>query len=359
MKKAILIMLSVAITLFFVCPAGASEEISVYLDDQKIEFDQPPIVLNDRTLVPMRALFEALGASVEWDEESQTATGKVQGIDIEITLGEDFVLVNMVKLILDCQAQKINDRVLVPLRVVSESFGVDVQWDERSNSVIMKNKNIIRTINDGNFIYEGMIQNEKLNGYGTTYYSNGKLHSKGFYSDNVLQEGCYFWVTGEYFKGKFKDWKLNGDDCFYTYNGFSVLGKFVDNIPTGKVFMKYKNGESYLGETNGFERNGQGNYYYNSGCIYVGSWSNGETNGEGTYYFEDGESYLHGTFTEGATINGFGEYYDYPNNCLYTGFFSNGKMDGEFTIYCYNTRTVSKAYFKNGEMIVIGQIGTF
>lgn len=358
MKKVLSIVLTLVllftITHFHVM---ANDEITVYLDGHKIEFDQPPIIINDRTLVPMRALFEALGATVEWDEESQEAIGTVPGIEIEIKIGADYVSVNTVKLVLDCPSQKINDRVLVPLRVISESLGVDVQWDEKNNSVIMKNKNIIKTIESEGFIHKGMLQNGKLNGYGTIYYPNGKLHSQGYYIDNVLQEGFYVWGTGDFLFGKFKDWKLNGDDCCYVNESMLVIGKFVDNIPTGEVYIKYENGDKYLGETNGFERNGKGTYYYNSGAIYIGSWLNGETIGEGQYFFEDGESFLQGNFTSGSTINGYGAYYDYSNNCLYEGNFVNGEMNGEFTVYLYNQGILVHAYFRNNELITYEVIG--
>ncbi len=54
---------------------GSASAIDLYVDTNKIETDVPPTAINGRTLVPVRAIFEALGATVTWNQETQTATG--------------------------------------------------------------------------------------------------------------------------------------------------------------------------------------------------------------------------------------------------------------------------------------------
>ena len=80
MKKIFLIMMAALLACTSLStPAAAKEEpsISVMLDGKYIEFDVQPTMINDRTMVPLRAIFEALGASVGWIEESETAISKM------------------------------------------------------------------------------------------------------------------------------------------------------------------------------------------------------------------------------------------------------------------------------------------
>ncbi len=115
--------------------------IRVELNGEPMLFDQPPVLVNDTTLVPLRAIFEALGAAVQWDGEQMTAQMGQQ--TAEVTVGGDIMYVtdadgteNAVRL--DAPAQLINDRVLAPLRAVSEAFGADVQWDEKTKTILIE-----------------------------------------------------------------------------------------------------------------------------------------------------------------------------------------------------------------------------
>ena len=63
-----------------------SNEIKIYLNNEELKFDITPITEKDRTLVPMRAIFEALGAEVEWENETRTATATKNGITVSVTI---------------------------------------------------------------------------------------------------------------------------------------------------------------------------------------------------------------------------------------------------------------------------------
>ena len=119
----------------FAAPAAAADEISVYLNGQKMEFDVPPVLLNDRTMVPMRAIFEALGASVSWDDYTDTATGLKDGKSVSVTIDRPEAYVGTEKVMLDQSPVILNDRTLVPLRFVSESYGAEVNWDDKTQTV--------------------------------------------------------------------------------------------------------------------------------------------------------------------------------------------------------------------------------
>lgn len=127
MKKLLLGILAV---LMLCVPAFAHPPITVYVDNVAVNFDQPPIIKDDRTLVPMRRIFEALDAQVFWDEPSQSVTA-VHGTDVILfRIGEAGLYKNG-KLVytMPVPAQIINDRTLVPLRAVAESLGAEVGWD--------------------------------------------------------------------------------------------------------------------------------------------------------------------------------------------------------------------------------------
>jgi len=125
-----------ALTMLF--SAVAAEGISITLNGQPLTSDVAPVMQNDRVLVPMRVIFEALGAKVEWDGSTNTvfaiATEKVIVLQIDSTTA----FVNSESKTLDVPAQIIDDRTMVPIRFVSETLGAEVTWDETSSTVVIK-----------------------------------------------------------------------------------------------------------------------------------------------------------------------------------------------------------------------------
>lgn len=107
----------------------------LYKGDEVVTLDVPAQVQNDRTLVPLRAIFEALGAQVDWEEETQLITSTKGDITIKLTVGSDKLYRNDDEIVLDVPAQVQNDRTLVPVRAISESFGCQVDWDEETQLV--------------------------------------------------------------------------------------------------------------------------------------------------------------------------------------------------------------------------------
>ena len=109
--------------------------VKVFVNGERVLFDQAPIIENNRTLVPFRAIFEALGADVEWDAASRTVTAERGDINIELKIGSDIMLVDGEECTLDVPAKITGNRTLVPLRAISESLGADVKWDAASRTV--------------------------------------------------------------------------------------------------------------------------------------------------------------------------------------------------------------------------------
>lgn len=115
-------------------------EISVVLDGEKIFFDQPPVSVDGRTLVPIRAVIEEMGGTVEWNPHSSASILKMDGNKMTLILGSKTAYYNGEEYELDVEPQAINNRTLLPLRFVAEKFGFSVGWDGDTRTVIIETK---------------------------------------------------------------------------------------------------------------------------------------------------------------------------------------------------------------------------
>jgi len=111
-------------------------EITVMLNDNKLEFDVPPIIEAGRTLAPLRAIFEAVGMQVEYNNGVVTA-GK-DGLEILLTVNESTAYINGEAHELDVPGRIVDDRTLVPLRFICEAANLTVEWDETTRTVLLK-----------------------------------------------------------------------------------------------------------------------------------------------------------------------------------------------------------------------------
>lgn len=108
---------------------GALAAPTVQLDGQQLTFDVPSVIEDGRTLVPLRAIFEAMGATVEWDQGTQTATAVKGNTAVVLRIGSTSPTINGQVQKLDVPAKIVNGRTLAPLRFVGEAFGGTVSWD--------------------------------------------------------------------------------------------------------------------------------------------------------------------------------------------------------------------------------------
>jgi len=116
-----------------------SKLIKVKIDGQSLEIkDTDPIIENDRTMVPLRVIFEALGAELIWDEENESAIATKDGKEIKITIGKNTAMVNGNSVELDAPAFIKNSRTMVPVRFIAESFDMKVDWDAKTQTVLIE-----------------------------------------------------------------------------------------------------------------------------------------------------------------------------------------------------------------------------
>ena len=136
MKKIISIILALALIMSASAFAMPREyAITVYVDGEKIEFDVPPRAEFGRTLVPMRYIFEALGAEVRWIGEENRAIATKDDITIDLILGSDVMYRNDAPIKLDVPAKAVDGRTLVPARAVSEALDATVEWNADTYTV--------------------------------------------------------------------------------------------------------------------------------------------------------------------------------------------------------------------------------
>lgn len=138
MKKKILSFAAcTALALSMVTSAGA---VSLYIDNQKLETDVPPQIINDRTMVPIGHIFTALGATVTWDDATKTATGVKDDTTIVIQIDNHTAYVNGEAVTLDSPAVIVDSRTMVPAAFVSQALGCDVTWDGNTQTAAVAYK---------------------------------------------------------------------------------------------------------------------------------------------------------------------------------------------------------------------------
>lgn len=124
---------------FIPAPPPPTDGISVLVNGSAVDFtidgiSVPPVIVDGRTLVPVRPAAYALGAEVDWDGATRTATLARGDTVIEIVTGSYTFLRNGVEISLDVPAGIINDRNHLPLRALFEAFGAEVSWDEATQT---------------------------------------------------------------------------------------------------------------------------------------------------------------------------------------------------------------------------------
>lgn len=128
-RKALATFLLTALTTTLAAPAafGATGP-AIYLNGRPLTLDTPPVLVQDRTLVPVRGFLEALGATVIW-QPPDTVTIQWEDRTVTLRIGDTEALVGTTPVAMDVPAQLIDSRTYIPLRFVSEGLGAEVTFD--------------------------------------------------------------------------------------------------------------------------------------------------------------------------------------------------------------------------------------
>jgi hypothetical protein len=136
MRRLCVLAVAVALAATTGAPAAA-QTIRVVMDGQLVAFDVPPVEIQGRVLVPLRGVFERLGAYVQYDAPTRTVEAQRGGTTVQLRLGSRIAYVNRVPTRLDVPATSVRGRTLVPLRFVGESLGAVVDWDGAARVVFI------------------------------------------------------------------------------------------------------------------------------------------------------------------------------------------------------------------------------
>ena len=138
MKKAVLVFTALMCMLCIAlhgAGAAAADEITVIVQGTRLDFDVAPQKINNRVLVPMRAIFEEMGAEVIWDQDSETVTATKGDTVVVLTVGNAKPTINGVAVEIDQPGVIIDGRTLAPVRFVGEAFGGQVVWNDDTSTV--------------------------------------------------------------------------------------------------------------------------------------------------------------------------------------------------------------------------------
>lgn len=138
--KGIILGMVILTIMTFSLQVEAAEQISVYLNDEQLIFDVAPQIINGRTLLPLRTIFEALGLEVSWDPSTKVIKGTKENMEIILKVDNVLAYINNEEYTLDVPPTIIDSRTLVPARFIAESLGLNVEWDQESQTVSITNE---------------------------------------------------------------------------------------------------------------------------------------------------------------------------------------------------------------------------
>jgi hypothetical protein len=131
---ALLAVFAVAVPL-----GAAAQSVTVVVNGQPVQFDQPPVVQAGRVFVPLRGVFERLGASVAYSNGQINATA--HGTSVSLTIGSLQATVGGRQETLDVAPFLVGERTLVPLRFVASALGASVNWNDSTSTVTITGGN--------------------------------------------------------------------------------------------------------------------------------------------------------------------------------------------------------------------------
>lgn len=225
MKKILTVTLTIFLCFMsFGSTCFADNGITVKIDGQAVAFDVSPQIINNRTMVPMRKIFETLGATVEWDQNTKTVTSTKGGTTVSLTIDNPKMSVNGNVVTLDTPACIVDNRTLVPVRAIAEAFQTEVNWDEGTKTVSISGDGISN-------IEKGTTNpRETLKNY---LIANGTKHNNG----------CYYIKSGYKTSSCFDIFIYNPAD-----NSVSFMEKLITDNAESDIVLLFKGNDSPIVE---------------------------------------------------------------------------------------------------------------
>ena len=241
----LVIGITIITSLFVGGLAFAENNITVQLDGKTLNFDVQPQLIGGRTMVPLRTIFESLGATVDWNNDTKTVTAFNELYYVQATINDKNMKVNGETKTLDIPPLLVDGRTLVPARFVAEAFGAKVDWDAKTSTVYIQNE--LNTdpksgeeSNNNSFVPENKVSQNFTDGYEKAVFS--KFNS--FASENGLG-GTKVYL----------DCIIDRTSIIDTDEGKLIVGYLIDNdnnnwlaLLNGTVFVNEKEYNSVVGK---------------------------------------------------------------------------------------------------------------
>ena len=189
-----IVLLCIAL-LICALPVSAAD-ISIVLDGTAISLVNKAVTVNYRTMVPLREVFEKLGAKVNYDEATENITAVKGARDVTMTIGSDSALVNGQTVKLDYPVIYIDGSTYVPIRFVGEALRYDVTWDENTRTVHLKGNGVtladFDSVGGGGqtstvVISSGPARTEEISVTADTHVRTGATENDNFGSNKILE----------------------------------------------------------------------------------------------------------------------------------------------------------------------------
>lgn len=163
LKKKILVLVIMALLITLTGTVAASPSVRVFVDGAEVQFpDQKPIINSDnRTLVPVRFVSEALGADIEWIALTRTVKVDYQDKTILLEVGLKQAVIGTSIITLDTKAEIVGDRTMVPLRFVSECLDAEVEWDGDEQAVYITTADSDQSLVDSDLVVNPLYSDSK------------------------------------------------------------------------------------------------------------------------------------------------------------------------------------------------------
>ena len=254
--------------------AHAESEIKVFVDNEEIQFETAPTLVDGRVMVPVRAVFEKAGAKVDWDGETRVTTLTLGDYEVTIKVDDPFLVKNGEPISLDVPASIIDERLAIPVRAISEAMDFGVTWNGVRSSVLISTngreyransqwKTGFHTLEDGGFMSRNNLDDIKF----FDLDGDKEKDALAFIPTKTLEDGTKeipaLWINGKCFnevldtemdpyaiavedivsQDKYVELVVlyNSDDgkCagVYRYNGADVFQIKANNTDNGMIYF--------------------------------------------------------------------------------------------------------------------------
>lgn len=249
MKKFLMFVLTIVLMM----SVSFAQEIGIVLNGEKLKTDVAPLEIEGRVMVPVRVISEKLGATVDFNFDTNQIKITSNNSIIDLTLESKNAYINKTLKKLDVPAKEINNRTLVPIRFVGEALGADVAWDDKTWSVYITSSH--ETTSNQTIAMDGADSISKNGKFEIVEYSrsirdfnagfqrivNGVSDSKVDFTSNYLSFSGVSWASGKEYEDGFKE--LTYEEALNFRDTYADIAKCVtddwiqENFTSDKIYL--------------------------------------------------------------------------------------------------------------------------